>query len=261
VINLAVRGYSTWQMQPDWFASPPNRPPVDSAHNISRALALRPSAIILNLPTNDFSGDVPLKDVAANFRRILAEAANTCVPVWVTTTQPRDFSPERRLLLQVLRDWLLFHCAPHVLDFWTGLATADGFILPAFDAGDGIHLNSRGHAVLFERVRAARIPARLFELGVIVALESEGENIAVVFAAQPFTSLAPMQILLQRAARVTVTVRSAVDGRVIARSTHEFPRGISAVPITLAAAPPGLVLWEVDDGTSAVSGALPRITR
>jgi hypothetical protein len=44
-----------------------------------------------------------------------------------------------------------------VLDFWTGIADANGNIVGTYNSGDGVHLNNKGHRVLYERVVAAKV--------------------------------------------------------------------------------------------------------
>jgi lysophospholipase L1-like esterase len=258
VTNLAKRGYSTCQCQPDWFVPPPGRPPIDPERNISRAIALHPSAIILSLPSNDLSGDMPLEEIEANFDRMIGEAATACIPVWITTTQPRDLTPERRLLLSVLRDWIHFRFAPHVLDFWTGFAMPDGRIERAFDAGDGIHFNNRGHAQLFERVRAAGIPARLADLGVIASLDEKDQEFQLTPASHPFFSRAPLRVLLRKPATVTVTAYDLRTFRTIASMTRDLFPGTNDIRLPLGAVPPGLVLWQIDDGHTVTTGVFAR---
>jgi hypothetical protein len=50
-----------------------------------------------------------------------------------------------------MRDSTLARFGARAIDFWTGLAQQDGSIDPAFDSGDGVHLNDAGHEILFRR--------------------------------------------------------------------------------------------------------------
>lgn len=161
VINLAESGHSSYQLLPSGFAAPFGRPRVDTACNITRALALHPSAVIISLPSNDASGNYSILEQTENFDRIAEEAARAHVPLWVCTTQPRDLSDAKRQNLITMRDWIYNRFGDFALDFWTGTALADGTIDPVFDHGDGIHLNDEGHALLFSRVLDAAIPERV----------------------------------------------------------------------------------------------------
>ncbi|HYP86652.1 MAG TPA: hypothetical protein VEQ59_00825, partial [Polyangiaceae bacterium] len=51
LINLAVGGQTTYEIQPTGFVPPPNRPRPVSGKNVSAALAQSPAAIIVNLPS------------------------------------------------------------------------------------------------------------------------------------------------------------------------------------------------------------------
>jgi lysophospholipase L1-like esterase len=159
VINLAVSGYSTYQLQPDDFATPPARPRVDRDRNISRALRFVPSAVIVNTPTNDTVSGFAVVEQVGNYERIIAEAARHGVPVWIATTQPRNLPASQRHVLIDVRDRILQEFPSHSLDFWTEIAAEDGTIDARYDSGDGTHLNDAAHAVLFARVRDAGIPA------------------------------------------------------------------------------------------------------
>ena len=158
VVNLAHAGYSSYQLQPTGFAHPSGRPRPDTTRNITRALSLRPSALIVNLPSNDAASNYSILEQMENYERIAAEAALAQVPLWVSTTQPRNFEDARLQNLITMRDWLRSRFVDRAMDFWDGLAAEDGSLLAPFNSGDGIHLNDAGHALLFDRVRAADLP-------------------------------------------------------------------------------------------------------
>jgi len=159
VTNLAVSGYSTYQLQPTGATNPLGRPEVDPAHNIDAALALHPDAIIVNLPSNDAAMSVPVEDSLANIKVIAMKARNAHVPLWVTTSQPRTLSPDQIRLLVAFRDRIRQDYGSRALDFFTPLAGPDETPLAALNQGDGIHPNPEGHRRLFEQVRTADLPA------------------------------------------------------------------------------------------------------
>jgi lysophospholipase L1-like esterase len=161
LVNLAVSGYSTFQVQPTATASPPGRPAVDPAHNITAALALHPDAIIVNLPSNDAAMDVPVDASIANIAVIAEQARQAHVMLWVTTSQPRRLRPDQVALLVAYRDRIAQTYGPRALDFFTPLAGPDALPLPALIQDDGIHPNVEGHRLLFEQVRAADLPAAI----------------------------------------------------------------------------------------------------
>ncbi|HET7541600.1 MAG TPA: SGNH/GDSL hydrolase family protein [Polyangiaceae bacterium] len=159
LVNLAVGGYSTFEIQPSGFHPPPNRPAPVEGKNISAALALKPSAIVVNLPSNDQANGYPLNEQLANYDRVATLAKNAHVPLWISTPQPRNFNDSAQIEALIrTRDAIGERFAPRTLDFWTPFASANGFIKGRYNAGDGTHLNDDAHAILASIVEAARIP-------------------------------------------------------------------------------------------------------
>lgn len=158
VSNLARGGYTTYHLMPAGFQPPPNRPQPDSLRNISAALALVPDAILINLPSNDAAQGVSVDQQLTNFRAMVQVADSQGVPVWICTPQPRLFGPPQLAMQLALRDSILVAFGSRAIDFWTGLADSLALPLPIYDAGDGVHLNDAGHALLFHRVLSAQVP-------------------------------------------------------------------------------------------------------
>ena len=162
LVNLAVGGQTTFEIQPTGYVPPPNRPAPVPGKNITAALALRPDAIIVNLPSNDQASNYTLAEQLANYDRIASLAADAHVQLWVSTTQPRNFGDAAQLAgLMQARDAIVQKFAPRTLDFWTPFATPNGHIKAAYDAGDGTHLNDAAHAILERIVEDAHIPEQL----------------------------------------------------------------------------------------------------
>jgi hypothetical protein len=145
--------------QPKGYVPPADRPAPAEGKNITAALALSPSAIIVNLPSNDQASRYPLAEQLANCGRIASLAQRAHVALWISTTQPRNFSDAAQLdsLIQA-RDAIAKSFAPRTLDFWTPFAAPNGFINASYNAGDGTHLNDSAHAILADIVEAAHIP-------------------------------------------------------------------------------------------------------
>lgn len=158
IINLGLGGLNSYQVCPSDFIPPANRPLPDTARNINAAIALRPDAIIISLPTNDAASAFTLQETKDNLDRIAALADLNNIPVWVTTSQPRNnLSLSQVSLLTGLRDWVNVRFGNKAVDYWTELANTDGTINPVYSAGDGIHLNNFGHHVLFTRMLQEKI--------------------------------------------------------------------------------------------------------
>lgn len=162
VYNLAVGGYTTYDINPTGYVPPDSRPWPDTAHNITKALSLNPHAIIINLPTNDVGRNYTLAEQQANYQRVISAATAQGVPVWVSTSQPRnDYNAQQVANLKALRDWTLSYFGTKAIDFWTGMAQPNDSIKWAYSYGDGIHFNDSGHYVLYTRVVARNIPQAL----------------------------------------------------------------------------------------------------
>jgi lysophospholipase L1-like esterase len=158
VINLAVGGFTTFNVMPNGYQRPSPWDmdaflAVDVNRNITKAIALNPSLILINLPTNDCALGIPQAQQLSNFDVLLDAAGSQGIPVYVSTTQPRNSSSAVRNLLIQMRDAINTRYAGKVLDFWTGLANADGTILALYNY-DGTHFNTAGHAILYERARS-----------------------------------------------------------------------------------------------------------
>lgn len=157
VINLAVGGYTTYDIMPTGFIPPPNRPAPKPANNITKALDYNPYAIIINLPSNDVTLGFTIAEQLANYDTILSLAGSHNIPVWVSTTQPRNFTVSQIQKQIEMRDSTYARFGEKAIDFWTEIADSNGRINPIYDSGDGIHLNDKGHAILFSRVVAKNI--------------------------------------------------------------------------------------------------------
>lgn len=159
VVNLALPGYTSYHLMPTGTTPPANRPfPVDTTHNITKALQLNPKAIIMNLPSNDIGLGVTVAEVKANFDLIVAKADSAKVPVWVTTTQPRNsLSPSEKLLQLELKNWIMQRYGNKAVDFWTDIADTSYNIVPMYSANDNVHVNNAGHHLFFRRIVEEKI--------------------------------------------------------------------------------------------------------
>ena len=159
VVNLALGGFATYNVLPTGTVIPVgvNRT-IDTERNITKALSLNPSGIIVNMPTNDSASGYSATVQFANFNLIRNTALALSVPVWISSPQPRNFGNASQLAIQYeVLNGSTTQFGQYSFDFWTNLATANGDINPFFGAGDGIHLNNTGHQILFERVVAKGI--------------------------------------------------------------------------------------------------------
>lgn len=154
--NLALGGLTTWQAMPSGTLPPAERPAPLEAHNITRALAAGPRLVLLSFPTNDTAGGYSAGETVANLEALRAAAAAASAATLVLGVQPRDAlsAAEQATLAEVDRRLATLAGACHVR-LHDALADAQGRIATAYAAGDGIHLNDAGHAVVLARLEAA----------------------------------------------------------------------------------------------------------
>jgi lysophospholipase L1-like esterase len=171
LVNLAVGGYTTYQVMPTGYKPPAGRPDPDTARNITKVLALKPHSLLICLPSNDINSNYPASEFNANFDSLHAWATRAGIKVWITTPLPRSaLDSARRMILLQLKARILSRYAPRAIDFYDSLGDANGNYYPAFNSGDGIHTNDRGHKILFERT----VAANLTEIPSAVALGGRG---------------------------------------------------------------------------------------
>jgi len=157
VINLGVGGYNTYDIMPTGFIPPAGRNTPKTEHNITKALTwYEPDIIIVNMPSNDASGSFTIDEQMRNFSVLRQEAIKGSADLWVTSTQPRNFTNEaQRQNLMTVRDSLGIRFGSKMIDLWPDLAQEDGRIRPEYDSGDGVHVNNTGHRLIFNRVVAS----------------------------------------------------------------------------------------------------------
>lgn len=160
VVNFGKGGYTTYDILPTGTTIPAGvERTVDPQRNVTRALSLNPGGIIINMPSNDAAYGYPADDQMDNYILISNLINEQNIPLWVTTPQPRSFTSGDKVDIQLeMLDRISDQYGTMTLDFWTGFGESDNNgILPAYDSGDGVHLNARGHRILLERVIDAEI--------------------------------------------------------------------------------------------------------
>jgi chitodextrinase len=157
LINLALGGIRTYSILPTG-TSVPSSEFVDVDRNITKALSYMPNGIIINLPSNDASANIPAANQLANYDIIIRAAHNANVPVWVTTPQPTKLG---KFTTQIQLDMVSATFSvfgDFAIDFWTELVVPVARLNDKYDCGDGIHPNSAAHKYLFQQVVAKNIP-------------------------------------------------------------------------------------------------------
>lgn len=153
VINLGKGGFDTYTILPTDSVYSENRPVPDTTRNFTKALEYKPDGIIINLPSNDVANGYSVEEQLSNFKYLSELAALNNIPLWVATTQARNFPKKRdRQIQHDLKDSLLALFPSTHIDFWTGFCDEDFLILKQHDSGDGCHLNNDAHKILLDRV-------------------------------------------------------------------------------------------------------------
>jgi len=147
--NLAFGGYTTYEAMPTGYHAA-SRPAPDTARNITKALSYKPALVMLSFPTNDIAANYSDDEILANYAKITHVLDSAKVKYIIFSTQPRDFATAtQRLRLKTLNDKIISAYTIHVNDFLDQLSNADYTIKTIYSAGDGIHVNNAGHAVIY----------------------------------------------------------------------------------------------------------------
>ncbi|MGB3798401.1 MAG: GDSL-type esterase/lipase family protein [Lewinella sp.] len=154
VVNLARGGYTTYHILPTGSDIPAGVGIVpDLNRNVTEALTYDPFAIIVNMPSNDAARGFTPEAQLENFAAIAEAAREEGTMIYIATTQPRNFTDPAQVADQIeVRDSIFSIYGDMAIDFWSGLADGNGFIIDSLDSGDGVHVNDGGHRILYERV-------------------------------------------------------------------------------------------------------------
>ena len=164
IYSLGVAGNTFYSAMPSGYRNTIRPIQPDVTKNVTKAVGLLKGlpdpangVIIVNFPSNGY--DYMSVEEVINGLQIIYDSAtrygNRC---FITTTQPRtdgNFGTSRvKKKMAAIKDAIIEHFGEeHTLNFWDGLYNpADTTILPTYAAGDKMHLNNKGHKVLFQRV-------------------------------------------------------------------------------------------------------------
>lgn len=153
VVNLAVGGYTTYKILPTGYPVP-SGVTIDTDRNVTKAIALKADGIIVSMPSNDSNMGYSADTQITNYNTVVSTANAANIPTWICTVQPRNFGAGSAA--QIIQNEMVARIpnefSTKYIDFWNGLAAADGSILSQYNAGDGVHLNDAAHVILLQRV-------------------------------------------------------------------------------------------------------------
>lgn len=243
VINIAIGGATTYKMQPGWYTPPANRSTftVDPNRNIDKALSYNPDGILINYPSNDAANSFTMQEQKDNFIRVMAKADSAKVPVWVTTSQPRNFTTTaKQQLLTDLRDWILATYPTMSINFYDGFEDANGDIKTQYDSGDGVHMNDAAHRELFNRVVAAKLHEKLCDTPLAV----KNVSVYTVEKLHVYPNPATESIRLDLGQKSIIQCRiSSIDG-----SIEKLIRVGNNKEVNISNLPHGIYLIQATDG-------------
>jgi len=168
VVNLARGGLQTSQALAAGEPAPDGQPPPDPAVNVDAALAHTPALLILAFPSNDVAAGVPAAHTVANLRKMAAHAASgpgRHAATLVLGTQPRAGLTETQHAALAETDALAaVEFGPCFVPLREALSDPVGEPAATYAAGDGIHLDAAGHALIHDRVAEALASGRCVRL-------------------------------------------------------------------------------------------------
>ncbi|MBE7173715.1 MAG: T9SS type A sorting domain-containing protein [Williamsia sp.] len=155
--NRAVSGDNCYHGMPTSYTPPAGRNAPRPYNNITEGLQGNPDVVLVNYPSNGY--DIySVAEVLFCLRTIWQTATNAGKPCYIATSQPRSEpasyqTTEVRQKMEQIKQGIINEFGQYAINFWDGIANpADNSILSMYNSGDGTHLNSAGHNVLFNRV-------------------------------------------------------------------------------------------------------------
>jgi lysophospholipase L1-like esterase len=155
VSNFGVGGSVTYKGL-SVSAAVAGKPTPDPLHNIDAAMALGSKLVILNYPSNDLAAGYTADETVNNYLSIRNSGTQGGAITIAISTQPQRWVPNGAFAQTVADTDLRLAAAfgPCFVAVRSALALPDGSLNPAYDSGDGQHLNDAGHALVYSLVKA-----------------------------------------------------------------------------------------------------------
>ena len=153
VTSFTVNGYTTWQFVPKEISRPQGRPAIDPKVSLDQVLARQPSLVILQLNSNDPAmGFLPAETIA-NHRLFLDSLRAHGIDAIEIGPFPRSLPKGNVSKIRALKDSLTRLVSPEKrVELWDSLARDSVSVQPRFSAGDAVHLNDEGHALIYRQL-------------------------------------------------------------------------------------------------------------
>lgn len=245
LVNLAIGGYTTYDIMASDFAAPSGKPTPKVNNNITKALTYKPTAILINLPSNDANMNFTVTEQMNNMRAITKLAADQKIKVWVTTTQPRNFGvvAQRTNLIQA-KDSIIAYYKDKSVDVFTPLANTDGTIKTIYNSGDGVHLNNAGHKVIFDKF----VSAKVWET--ITDIEEIEMQIPTQFAVSqnypnPFNPTTTIEFALPTASRVDLKIYDVLGQEIATLANTTYSAGTHRVVWDASRLASGMYIYRI----------------
>lgn len=177
VANIAKRGAVTYHgLSMDAFRIARRPAPARKA-NIDAALAHKPALIVLSYPSNDTAFGYSSEESINNLLAIRAQAQAAGVAVIVMSTQPRNLVDVKLAQLRAIDDRLSEKVGACFLAVRPALEGANGRLAAEYDAGDGVHLTTKGHAFIAARLTELIESGHCVRLGADRRMGNAQENV------------------------------------------------------------------------------------
>jgi hypothetical protein len=143
-LNMAVSGTDSRSFMPDG-----DNANVMIHRNIDAVIALKPTALLLWLPTNDTANGLSATTFINNLMTIYNKAWGNGIPCFIGSPLPRsNFSTSQKADLVTVNNYLLANIPDQVrIDNFAFFNDGSGNILSQYDSGDGTHLNNAGMVI------------------------------------------------------------------------------------------------------------------
>jgi len=152
--NLAEGGMTTYEALPTGTPTVAGRLPPSPWANVDKALSYSPKLLLVSYPTNDTAFGYTVDETVDNLLTIRSAARARGVAVIIVSTQPRNLNATQLARLVEIDGLVSQRIGPCFVAVREALAGPNSWIAPRYDAGDGIHVNDAGHAVIHDRIAA-----------------------------------------------------------------------------------------------------------